>query len=205
MLALYDPRFAAQEIEGKFVLLTSGQVYHQFNRNVHMKNIQPSPDLGYQICFDFNRSPFSVIICQTAKSKKLNTDVVFAVDEVVVNDCGTTEMCQEIIRRLEKFGDKKGNISIYGDASGRHRDTRNNLNDYDIIEREFAKYGNRLKREWGTRNPPVVQRVNAMNAMLRNAKGEVRFYISENCTNLRKDFERVVWKEGTGDIEKERR
>lgn len=202
MLSLYDPRFAAQEIEGKFVLLTSGQVYHQFNRAIHVKSIKPSPSLGYQICFDFNRSPFSVIITQTATNKKLGTEVVFAVDEVVVNDCGTTEMCREIIRRLEAFGDRNGPIEIYGDASGRHRDTRNNLNDYDIIVREFQKYGSRLKRKWRTRNPPVTARVNAMNALLMNAKGDTRLYISDRCEHLRKDFERVVWKEGTSDIDK---
>lgn len=202
MLSLYDPRFAAQEIEGKFVLLTAGQVYHQFNRDVHVRPLKPSPSLGYQVCFDFNRTPFSVTICQCVHSKKLKSDIVFAIDEVIVNECGTTEICQEIVRRLGEYGDKTGDIEIYGDASGRNRDTRNNLNDYDIIMREFQKYGKRLKPRWKRANPPVVQRVNAVNAMLRNAKGDVRFYISDKCEKLRKDFERVTWKEGTSDIEK---
>lgn len=202
MLRMYDPRFAAQEIEGKFVLITAGQVYHQFNRNIHVKKVRPSPRLGYQISFDFNRSPFCAIIFQTIRDTKRNHDVVFAVDEVVVDDCGTTDMCKEIIRRLRSYGDDTGSIEVYGDASGRHRDTRNHLTDYDIISREFAVYGNRFKRRWKNRNPPVTARVNAVNAALRNAVGEVRFYVSERCEHLRKDFERVVWKPGTSDIDK---
>jgi len=202
MLGMYDSRFAEQEIEGKFVLITSGQVYHQFNRNHHVKPLRPSPNAGFQVCFDFNRSPFCVVICQTVHDKTINSDIVFAVDEITVNDCGTTEMSKEVISRLNGYGDKSGSIEIYGDASGRHRDTRNNLTDYDIITREFAIYGGRLRRRWGTRNPPVTSRVNAVNAALRNARGDTRLYISDKCEMLRKDLERVVWKSGTSDIDK---
>lgn len=202
MLSMYDPRFAQQEIEGKFVLIASGQVYHQFNRVHHVREIRPAPDIGFQVCFDFNRSPFSVILCQTVWSNKIKSDVVFAIDEIVVNDCGTTEMCREIIRRLQQYGDRKGDIEIYGDASGRHRDTRNHLTDYDIITREFSDYKSRLKRKWRSKNPPVTARVNAVNAALKNANGHTRLYISDKCEKLRKDFERVVWKEGTADIDK---
>lgn len=201
MLSMYDPRFAQQEIEGKFVLITAGQVYHQFNRQIHVREMRPAPDRGFQVCFDFNRTPFSVVICQTVPSKA-GYEVVFAVDEVVVNETGTAEVCQEILRRLESYGDTKGDIEIYGDPAGRHRDTRNNRNDYDIIVREFAKYGPRLKRRWKNAAPPVVARVNAMNAALMNAKGEIRLYVSPKCETLRRDLERVVWKPGTTDLDK---
>jgi hypothetical protein len=56
-------------------------------------------------------------------------------------------------------------------------------------------------------NPPVKDRVNAVNAMLSNALLETRTWIDPACTELAKDFRTVQWKRDsagntTGQIDK---
>lgn len=43
-------------------------------------------------------------------------------------------------------------------------------------------------------NPPVKDRINCVNAMLRNHAGQQRLYIYSQCKELIKDFEQVSWK-----------
>ena len=45
-----------------------------------------------------------------------------------------------------------------------------------------------------SRNPPIKDRVNCVNAVLLNQAGERRLFIDSTCKELAKDFEQVVWK-----------
>lgn len=203
--ASYDPKQAEQEIEGKIVLLTQGLVYHQFNRATHVGHFRPSPRLGWEVCWDFNRTPFSVILCQTVMPENPGArPVVYAIDEVVMNDAGTVEMCREVIKRISRDNcDQGGEIRIYGDASGNQRDTKSKHSDYDIIRRTFgARYGSRAVACWPNHNPPVLSRYNAVNAMLRNGNGDISYYVDDRCETLKRDYERVVFKPGTSDADK---
>ena len=61
---------------------------------------------------------------------------------------------------------------------------------YDIIKEILPNSETRLRT-----NPLVVDRVNAVNARLCNAKGQRRLFISPKCKHAIKDFEQVVWEE----------
>ena len=201
LLDTYDPKMAQQELEGKFVLMTAGMVYHQFSRQVHVGRFSPSPDLDWQVCFDFNRTPYSVILCQTVR-RAGKRDRVYAIDEVILTDAGTPEACAEIFRRLDAFG-ARAKVEVFGDPTGRRKDTRSNHSDYDIITREFsAKYGSAFAAEWDRQHKPTMNYINAVNAMLRNAAGDVALMVNERCKSLRRDFERVSYKEGSADVDK---
>lgn len=196
----YDPAFADQEIEGKFVSLTRGAVYRCFDRAVHLCDQAPVHGWDWAVSFDFNRTPFAVGLFQTDPK----TGVVYAVDEVFMDDADTASVCREIIdNRLAGFVGQTARVRVYGDASGRHRDTRNNRNDYDIITDAFSRaYANRFEECWPRDNPEVIASINAVNAMLRNDFGAVRFYVSRKCVNMIRDFERVVFKAGSREIDK---
>lgn len=211
LYAAYDPRFAQQELEGLFVSLTTGQVYHQFKRSVHggREDIRPVAGRDWQICFDFNRTPYSVVLCQTGKQKGKDSygneyeyDVIYAVDEVSMDDAETRTVCREIFDRIKGY-DQGCLIEVFGDPSGKNRDTRGNQSDYDIITEEFrGKYGHRFMRRWRIDHPPVMSRINAVNSMLLNGLGQVRLFIANKCTLLRRDFERVKYKKGSNQIDK---
>lgn len=51
-------------------------------------------------------------------------------------------------------------------------------------------------------NPPVLGRVNKVNAMLTNALGEVRLEVDPRCKELIKDLEEVMFKPDSGIVDK---
>jgi hypothetical protein len=53
-------------------------------------------------------------------------------------------------------------------------------------------------------NPAVRDRVLMVNAKLRSANGDLQMRIAPQCKELIKDFEEVVWKPGTTQIDKDR-
>ncbi len=199
--ASYDSAFADQEIEGKFVSLTRGAVYRCFDRSVHLCDQAPVHGWDWAVSFDFNRTPYAVGLFQLDPGSR----TVYAVDEIFMDDADTSSVCREIIeRRLFGFVGEQARVRVYGDASGRHKDTRNNRNDYDIITDDFTRaYGGQFEACWPRQNPPVMATINAVNAMLRNTFGTVRFYVSRKCVNMIRDFERVTFKPGTREINKE--
>ena len=60
----------------------------------------------------------------------------------------------------------------------------------------FARNSDRYRAVFHVRstNPPVRDRVNCVNARLRNQAGERRLVIHPQCKQLIQDFERVQWK-----------
>jgi hypothetical protein len=60
----------------------------------------------------------------------------------------------------------------------------------------FGRYPDRFKMQLRVRssNPPVKDRINCVNAMLRNQLGEHRLRIDPKRKELIKDLEQVCWK-----------
>jgi hypothetical protein len=56
----------------------------------------------------------------------------------------------------------------------------------------------------GRSNPPVRDRINVTNGLLKNAQGECRLLIDEKCSGLIKDLEQVSYKANSAQIDKER-
>ena len=83
-------------------------------------------------------------------------------------------MIQEIKQR---YPDKQ--YICYPDASGSARSTNSNLSDHLIL----ANNGFTVRA--GKPNPPVLDRFNAVNSMLCNAKGERKLVIDPQCRKVR--------------------
>ena len=77
--------------------------------------------------------------------------------------------------------------------------------DYDLI-RKFLARNQQLKGEMlvPRSNPPVRSRINAVNAYLRNGRGDQRLSVSGKCRELIKDLEEVCYKPDSGQIDKGR-
>jgi PBSX family phage terminase large subunit len=96
---------------------------------------------------------------------------------------------------------------VYGDASGRHNDTRSNLSDWDIIEDFLANYrrknGSSLEYsiEVPRSNPPVKRRWKHVNLKFLNALGEVRFYVYQEAAAADEGFRLTKLKKGSGLVE----
>jgi hypothetical protein len=57
----------------------------------------------------------------------------------------------------------------------------------------LAGYGYIVESRVPGTNPPVKDRVNCVNALLRNQAGESRLFIDEGCKELIKDLEQITW------------
>lgn len=193
--ASYDENFYEQEALGKYLNLQAGRVYYTFDRKEHVGTHAVDPTEPLLWSWDFNINPMSSVICQRAR------DVVYVVDEIVLKTSSTPEVCEEF---LQRYGAHRAGVKVYGDASGSHSSTVTGTSDYEYI-RKFFESRKSLK---GTvtvaaSNPPVRDRINLVNARLKNANGERRLFVDRGCRQVVKDFEEVCYKPDSGQIDKE--
>ena len=165
--ANYDPQLLKAYLDGEFVNLTTGQVYDRFDRAKHVID-KPAgtDDDSLRVGVDFNVGNMSAIIAVR------NGQHLTVIDEVSgAHD--TDALAQEIKRR---YPDHR--IYIYPDASGGNRSTNASQTDIQILE----SYG--FSNQSPRSNPPVRDRVAAVQALLENGKGQVRLQIASTCKKL---------------------
>jgi len=165
--ANYDPNLLKAYLDGEFVNLTTGTVYDRFDRSKHVISSLPDTDREpLRIGVDFNVANMSAII-----GVKLGTNLL-VIDEISgAHD--TDALAQQIKAR---YPDRR--IYIYPDASGGNRSTNATQTDIQILE----SYG--MSNQSPRANPPVRDRVSAVQALLENGKGQVRLQVSHTCKRL---------------------
>jgi PBSX family phage terminase large subunit len=164
MQANYDPQLLKAYLDGEFVNLTTGQVYDRFDRAKHVA-VQ-MPDISREplrIGVDFNVGNMSAVIAiRVGKS-------LYVVDEI--SGAHDTDALAQKIKA--HYPDHK--IYVYPDASGGNRSTNATQTDIAILE----SYG--MSNQSPKANPPVRDRVAAVQALLENGKREVRLKIAASC------------------------
>ncbi len=162
--ANYDPSLLQAYLEGQFCNLTTGQVYDRFDRAKHVITDIPNvEDEPLRIGVDFNIANMSAVIAVRLGNQLLLIDEVSGAHD-------TDALAQEIRRR---FPDRR--VYAYPDASGGNRSTNASQTDIQILE----SYG--FTNQSPRSNPPVRDRVAAVQALLENGKGEVRLQVAANC------------------------
>jgi len=175
-----DERTFQQEYEATFVNY-SGMIYYNFNRQ---KNIvdKYDKDAGVlHIGLDFNVDPMSAVVCLIVN------EIIIVVDEIQIYSSNTQEMCEEIKTRYQN---KK--IIVYPDPSARQRKTSaGGFTDLSILKN--AGFDVKCKNT----APLIRDRINAVNAKLKNVNGKNSLFIVKSCKNVIKSIERQIYKEGT--------
>jgi hypothetical protein len=87
-------------------------------------------------------------------------------------------------------------IYVYGDATAEQRRTSASRTDWQIIKDFFGRYRDQFDVTFRvpSANPPVKDRINCVNALLRNHAGQHRLHVHPSCKQLINDFEQVCWK-----------
>lgn len=194
----YTPQQLEAYLNGEFVNLTSGTVYHRFKRTQNHTNRTIQPNDVLHIGMDFNVTKMNAII-HVVDEKEIdwkNTDATIikkkvriksAVDEIV-NAYDTAEIIALI---KEKFPTHK--IIIYPDASGENRKS-SGRSDIDLL-----KSAGFVVRKL-SKNPFVKDRVNAMNMAFLDSNGNIIYYINtDQCPNYTEALENQVYKNGEPD------
>ena len=185
LMANYPPQLIKSYLEGQWVNLNTGQVYDRFDRTKHVVN--SLPDLSREplrVGVDFNIGQMSAVIGVRISNSLLVIDEVSGAHD-------TDALAAEIKRR---YPDRR--IYVYPDASGGNRSTNASRTDIQILE----SHG--FSNQSGKANPPVRDRVLAVQSLLENAKGDVRLNVSETCKRLIECLELQSYTE-KGDPDKE--
>ena len=131
---------------------------------------------------DFNVDPMSACIASKAG------DELHIWDEITIANGNTAEMAAEIIRR---YGPR--DIRVYPDPSGRARRTSAPVGETDLAILRHAGFHVIAPRK----APAVVDRINALQALLMNGAGRRRLFVHPGCRQTIKSLEGQTYKEGT--------
>lgn len=170
--AQYDPKFLAQERDGEYINIFSGQVYYAFNRSVHVQEFDRSVfrNTTKRIGSDFNVNPI------TSVQGWVHGNKIYIGDEIWKKDSNTYWLADEIYR---KFGTHK--TVIHPDSTGKGRDSSAVRTDHQILKDKCFIV--KVKT-----NPPVKDRYNCINGMFAHN----RIIIHPDCKKLIKDLEQFT-------------
>ena len=186
-------------LNGLFVNLTSGAVYKMFNREENASTEEVQPDDTLIIGMDFNVTKMAAVVYvrrQRITENKEFRDEIHAVDEFV--DLFDTPAMIAAIE--ERYPDHcaAGRVVVYPDSSGKSRKTVN-ASSSDIAQLEDAGFN----VEYDSVNPPVKDRLIAMNTMMCNSKGVRQYFVNlDKCPTLAKCLEQQVYDLKKGEPDK---
>ena len=182
-----DIRTFRQEFEGTFENY-AGSVYYNFHPVESVIDKKIDWERPLHIGLDMNVDPMSACVTQIVKDK------IYAVDEIVIYSSNTDEMCQEI---RDRYGSKM-QIFMYPDPACRQRKTSaGGRTDLSILQNAGFKV--KVKHK----HPAIRDRVNSVNAKLKDSKGVRHIFVSKSCKTMIKGLQRQIYKENTNIPDKE--
>ena len=167
----YDERLAKQELDGKFVNLSSGNVYYAFDREKHLKEADDSQRLIWA-GLDFNVHPLCGVFCYQDRSGRIMVS-----SELYQEDSNTFKAAKEIVKRYPYR-----QVQVIADDSGSKRKTSSSTTDHEILRRANLNVLH-------FRNPRVKDRYNNINRLFSHGL----LYIDPNCKKLIQDLEKLTY------------
>lgn len=186
----YPKNLITAYIEGKFVNLTSGAVYTNYDRKLNGTHRAIEEGDILHIGMDFNVGKMSAIVHVEDYCETIEYEIVSAVDEFM----GILDTPAMIKAIQDKYPDY--NIVIYPDASGKNRKS----SDASVTDISQLKDAFTVKNK--TKNPFVKNRIASVQGLLCNAKDVRRYYINEElCPATADALEQQVYN-ANGDPDK---
>lgn len=183
--ATYSGSQLSAYLDGNFVNLNAGSVYHEFDRNLNATSQTIMADDVLHCGVDYNVANMSAVI------HVLRGDIPHAVFEFTgVFD--TPTLC-----RILKETYPSHRILIYPDASGNARKSNNaSESDHSIMR----SYG--LHVLVNSKNPFIKDRILSFNKMINN-QGERKYFVNvQYCPMLVESLEKQAYDVKTGDPDK---
>ena len=183
----YDKKLLKAYRDGEFVNLQQGQTYYQFDRNSNVGEVKYNRGKPVRYGIDFNADPECAVLFQLYEQQPQ----IRVFDCIALSHSGSGDLLTERMVNTIKHKYPNSEYIAYPDATGIRRGSSSMFSDIEIIR----KGGVRIKALKS--NPPVVDRVNAVNRAL-----DGNLLIDTKCKALIQDLEKVVNKEGTREIDK---
>lgn len=175
----YPPALIEAYLEGEFTNLTSGSVYPDFDRRANHSDAQLKIGEPVIVGMDFNRLHMAAVIYVVRDGQPI------AVAEIT-DGRDTPWMAQHLKERYKDCGHP---VTVYPDASGQNASSKNASESDLSILRAMG-----LTVRVNGQNPAVMDRINAVNALILNAKGERRLMVNTYaCPKLTESLEQQTF------------
>jgi len=195
-----DARRARRDLGGEWLDISADGVYYAYASAFNFRNRPYEIDKRHPvyISWDFNigkNKPLSVIVGQFID------DEYHWFNQVIVEGMRTGQSCDELAEKGILDLDVPHFI-VCGDASGMHKDTRNNQSDWDIVKKFFANYKTKAGKAiqfkfWvPVSNPPIRNRHNLVNAYCCNSLGERRLFVYKDAFTIDQGLRLTELKKG---------
>lgn len=184
----YPAELIEAYLNGQFVNMTSGTVYSHYNRAANRTDAYIQEGEAVHIGMDFNVNKMAGI------AHIVRADRPAAIGEMV-NMRDTPAMIDKIKEKYWTYDPARSDfvrtreIFVYPDASGRNTSSKNaSLSDIALLEQA----GFRVHAP--AANPPIKDRVLAMNMLFRNNKQERHYMVNDDlCPTYAENLEQQVY------------
>lgn len=181
-----DERTFKQEYEASFTEY-GGVVAYNFDYKETIRPLNnPNRDLIH-VGMDFNLSPGTMAIFD------IRGDIIHYHDEIFMLNSNTDMMVAELRDRYPN-----AQVIVYPDPAGRSKKSASGgRSDISILQNA----GFTVKAR--PQHTSIKDRVNAMNARLKNGAGERKVFVAPNCKQIINSLGRLSYIEGTNQIDKQ--
>ena len=177
----------AQEYEAEFAFAT-GRIYADYG-DLNLTQEVASPHEQLLFAHDFNYTPMSSCIAV----RRGPSFVVL--DEIILRSATARMSALEFVERYKNH--KNRNVIVYGDPAGRAGEKHGLASNYTEMEQVLRQGGWTVERRVRAAAPAIVDRHNAVRAMICNAAGERRLFVNpKTCPYVHKGLSTVSLKEG---------
>lgn len=184
----YTPQEIEAYINGEFVNLTSGTVYHGFNREKNHTDKRPEDFIiknnvrelrpVLHIGCDFNIGQTSGIVCIVSDG------FIYVVDEFT--EMRDTEALINAIQ--ERYPDYR--VIMYPDSAGKSGSTATTQTDIALLKKAFGAENVRFPKA----NPRIMNRVKAVGGKILNGNGERKLLVNTTyCPTLTECLEQQTF------------
>lgn len=206
----YAPALYKIEVLGEWGDIGVGLAYDSFERAVNVGETIGGLEIGddparpgfcrdLPICWlhDFGVNPRVSLLAQIHKVDidGFQAEVPFVFDEITNDEGGTDVQIDEFTQRYP--AEIVCGLTLFGDPAGVARNSTTGKSDWAMLRTDERLVPYRLEIDKRSAAPPVVDRVNAVNTKLRNAKREIGVVVHPQARSTIADLQRTRWKEGT--------
>jgi hypothetical protein len=198
LVAMYPPGSAEYRIRilGELLPTIGGTpVYGAYDRRYHENYAlspivngahrpQVEPHLPLVLTMDFNPANGVWLVGQRVNR------TFRVVDEITMERSDVPTMTAEFRSR---FPQHPAELWVYGDTTGRREADQTGASNFHLFDAHMNGYPSPIRYKLPSVNPPVPDRVAAVNLALRPPDGTKQFEHAPHCTNLRDDLEGSKW------------
>jgi len=147
----------------------SGRIYEDYSKANQCSERIASHEVLHWM-HDQNFTPLSSAI------GVVRSGIPCLLDEIVLESAVSRQSAEEFVEKYKAHDNKM--VYIYGDPSGRAGEKHGHKSDYNDIEDVLRLNHWKFERRVRPAHPAIKDRQNAVRALIKNAKGEIRLYVN---------------------------